>query len=257
MAAFGKEFDGKLEGVNLRESAIGVGAEDDPSLTQAGYVKALKANMSAVKRAFPRSVTMQYANSMKGEWLPWKDKGYLKSIYPHGEAIGVGLGASDLMPRRKGQLNHVLAMMHEGDFSVPLGNAVQDGNYVGVTGSSAVKRERILEGAVYVLVEPEAAFRRRCTAVLCGRRLLTTAVAALFAASARAADAAGGRRGYYAIETSVDDQVAEALAFRGRLVVVVLLGHRFDGGDCVAAGTPPVLLCFGAQRGCDERGRRE
>lgn len=39
------------------------------------------------------------------------------------------------MVARKGQLNHALAQMHEGDFSVPLGIAVQDGNYVGKTGA--------------------------------------------------------------------------------------------------------------------------
>ncbi|GAL34706.1 hypothetical protein JCM19240_4256 [Vibrio maritimus] len=36
---------------------------------------------------------MQYANFMIGEWLPWEDKGYLKSIYEYGQQIGVGLGA--------------------------------------------------------------------------------------------------------------------------------------------------------------------
>ena len=91
--------------------------------------------MLALKKAFPRSAKLQYANFMPGEWLPWEDEGYLRSIYEYGESIGVGLGAPDLMVRRKGQLNHALAMMHENEFTAPLGIAIQDGNYIGQTGA--------------------------------------------------------------------------------------------------------------------------
>lgn len=34
-------------------------------------------------------------------------------------------------------------MMHEGTFSVPLGIAIQDGNYIGVTNSEAILKERV------------------------------------------------------------------------------------------------------------------
>ena len=74
--------------------------------------------------------------------MPWEDKGYLKSIYEQGEKIGVGLGAPDIMVRKKGQLNHALALMHEGKFNVPLGIAVQDGNYIGETNTTEIKNKR-------------------------------------------------------------------------------------------------------------------
>ena len=135
LQALGREFDGKIEGINLQESAIGVSNEYDPSFTPELYAEALKTNMLALKKAFPRSTTMQYANFMPGEWLPWEDKGYLRSIYEYGEEIGVGLGGPDLMIQRKGQLNHTIAMMHEGSYTVSLGIAVQDGNYIGMTGA--------------------------------------------------------------------------------------------------------------------------
>ena len=70
------------------------------------------------------------------------DKGQLKSLYEYGENIGVGMGAPDLMVRRKGQLNHALAMMHENRFTVPLGIAVQDGNYIGQTNNDEIKTDR-------------------------------------------------------------------------------------------------------------------
>jgi hypothetical protein len=142
ISALGTEFDGKIAGINLQESAIGVTHDYDPSFTPEGYVEGIKANMLALKRSFRHSATMQYANFMPGEWLPWEDHGYLRSIYAYGEETGVGIGAPDLMVHRKGQLNHALALMHEGQFSVPLGIAVQDGNYIGETGTDRVLSHR-------------------------------------------------------------------------------------------------------------------
>ena len=135
MVELGKEFDGKIEGINLQESAVGLSSEIDPSFSPKRYVESLKENMYALKKAFPTSTCMQYANFMPGEWLPWEDNGYLRSIYQYGEEIGVGLGGPDLLVRRKGQLNHLIAMMHENEFTVPLGIAIQDGNYTGKTGA--------------------------------------------------------------------------------------------------------------------------
>lgn len=135
LEALGEEFDGKIEGINLQETAIGIHSENNPDFTPEKYAEAIKNNMSAMKKAFPESSTMQYANFMTGEWLPWDDKGYLRSVYRFGEEIGVGLGGPDLMFKRKAQLNHALALMHEGDYSVPLGIAIQDGNYIGKTGA--------------------------------------------------------------------------------------------------------------------------
>ena len=133
LKALGQEFDGKIEGINLQETSIGV---KDSSFSPLDYVTGLKENMLALKKAFPKSTTMIYANFIPGEWLPGDDKGYLRGIYQYGEQIGVGLGGPDLMVTRKGQLNHALAMMHEGHFTVPLGIAVQDGNYIGETGDA-------------------------------------------------------------------------------------------------------------------------
>jgi hypothetical protein len=135
MKALGKEFDGKIEGVNLQETAIGANGDIDTSFTPKRYTECLKENMLALKKAFPNSTTMQYANFMPGEWLPWEDKGYLRSIYNCGEEIGVGLGGPDLMIHTKANLNHTVAMMHEKKYTVPLGIAIQDGNYIGKTGT--------------------------------------------------------------------------------------------------------------------------
>lgn len=135
LMALGNEFDGKIEGINLQETAIGVNEKIEITFSEEAYVQGIKNNMRALKTAFPNSTTMIYANFIPGEWLPYEDKGYLKGIYKYGEEIGVGLGGPDLMVTRKGQLNHALTQMHEGQFSVPLGIAIQDGNYIGMTGA--------------------------------------------------------------------------------------------------------------------------
>ncbi|MEJ5996433.1 hypothetical protein WG904_18540 [Pedobacter sp. Du54] len=135
LLALGKEVDGKIAGINLQETAIDVNKKIDPSFSDRGYVAGLKENMLALKKVFPSTTTLIYANFMPGEWLPWDDKGYLRSLYQYGEEIGVGLGGPDLMVTRKGQLNHALALMHEANYTVPIGIAVQDGNYFGKTGN--------------------------------------------------------------------------------------------------------------------------
>lgn len=135
LQALGKEFDQKIEGINLQETAIEVSEKTDPSFSEEEYILGLKENMLALKKAFPSATTMIYANFVPGEWLPWNDKGYLKSLYKYGQEIGVGLGGPDLMVTRKAQLNNALSLMHEGRYSVPVGIAIQDGNYIGKTGS--------------------------------------------------------------------------------------------------------------------------
>ena len=143
LSALGKEFDGRIEGINLQETALSIDTKKVTDFSESDYVAGLKANMLSLKAAFPTSTTMIYANFVPGEWLPWEDKGYLKSLYAYGDEIGVGLGAPDLMVTRKGQLNHALAQMHENELSVPLGIAVQDGNYIGKTGAdSGYKKSR-------------------------------------------------------------------------------------------------------------------
>ena len=47
----------------------------------------------------------------------------------------MGLVGPDLIVTRKEQLNNALALMHEGKYTVPIGIAIQDGNYIGKTGA--------------------------------------------------------------------------------------------------------------------------
>ena len=143
----GKEFDGKIEGINLPETSVVFGETGKlfpQGYTPAIYRDALITNMRALKRAFPKSVVLQYANFMPGEWLPGDDKGYLRSIYKAAQDLKVGVGGPDLMPYRRGQNDHSYPLIRAVSGLVPTGVAVQDGNYGDVDKKSG-KRASIAE----------------------------------------------------------------------------------------------------------------
>jgi hypothetical protein len=130
--ALGKEFDGRVEGINLPETSVTFGESGrlfPKGFTFEGYRDAVITNMKVLKRAFPKSVTMQYANFMPGEWLPGSDKSYLRTVYQQARELQVGVGGPDLLPYKPGQMKHSYPLIRESDGSIPTGIAVQFGNY--------------------------------------------------------------------------------------------------------------------------------
>ncbi|MBI3418333.1 MAG: hypothetical protein HY043_23845 [Verrucomicrobia bacterium] len=132
LLALGKEFDGRIEGINLPETAVDFGETGrlfPPGFTPEIYCDAIVTNMAVLKRAFPKSITMQYANFMPGEWLPDRDREFLRRIYRRAQELKVGVGGPDLLPYKPGQMNHAYPLIKECAGIVPTGIAVQDGNY--------------------------------------------------------------------------------------------------------------------------------
>jgi hypothetical protein len=130
--ALGKEFDGRIEGINFAETSGGFGFTGrlfPKGFSFEIYRDAIITNMKALKRAFPKSVVMQYANFMPGEWRPVNDKGYLRAVYWAAKDLKVGVGGPDLLPHRPGQLKSSYPLIREAAGIVPTGIAVQDGNY--------------------------------------------------------------------------------------------------------------------------------
>ena len=132
LSALGKEFDGRIEGINFAETAVSFGESGrlfPKGFTPGIYRDAIITNMTALKRAFPNSVTMQYANFMPGEWLPAHDQSYLRGVYQHARALKIGVGGPDLLPYKPGQMNHSYPLIRACAGTVPTGIAVQWGNY--------------------------------------------------------------------------------------------------------------------------------
>jgi hypothetical protein len=131
LAQLGREFDGRVAGVNFAETSVTFGASG--RLFPAGfsfqrYRDAVIENMKALKHAFPKSATLVYGNFMPGEWRATNDRGYLVAVYRAARGLGVGVGGPDLMPHRPGQVNTSYPLIRESSGVVPTGIAVQDGN---------------------------------------------------------------------------------------------------------------------------------
>lgn len=145
--ALGKEFDGRIEGINFAESAVGVGTSGrlfPKGFSFEIYRDAIITNMRVLKQAFPKSVAMQYGNFMPGEWRPTNDKGYLRAVYEAAKESNVGVGGPDLLPYRPGQLGTSYPLIREAAGIVPTGIAVQDGNLEAVNPTTG-KRVEVAE----------------------------------------------------------------------------------------------------------------
>jgi hypothetical protein len=146
-AALGKEFDGRVVGINDAETSSGFGWTG--KLFPKGYTKeiyrdAIIANMKALKRAFPQSIAMVYANFMPG------GRSYLEAVYRAARESNVAVGGPDLMPFRPFQRANSYPLIRESAGKVPTGLAVQDGNYGDVnqeTGKRATIAELLKFGA--------------------------------------------------------------------------------------------------------------
>jgi hypothetical protein len=148
----GREFDGRIEGIVFPETAIGFNNQSlrPADFTFEGYVTAIQEITSAMRRAFPRSCVIVYANFMPGEWRPQNDKGYLRSVYAHAESVGAGVGGPDLLPHRRGQLNHSYMFIAARRRGSVAGVAVQDGN---LAEQNPATRSRVTVGELYVFAK--------------------------------------------------------------------------------------------------------
>ena len=93
------------------------------------YRDAIVTNMAILKRAFPTSLTMQYANFMPQRRLPEKAPSYLRDVYERARQLKVGVGGPDLLPYKPGQMRNSYPLLREYAGTIPTGIAVQDGNF--------------------------------------------------------------------------------------------------------------------------------
>ena len=130
--ALAKEFDGRIEGINFAESSVTFGSTGrlyPEGFTPEIYRDALVTNLKVLKKAFTKSIALQYANFMPGEWRPSDDKGYLRAVYNAAKETKAGVGGPDLLPYKPGQMRNSYELIREAASKVTVGIAVQDGNY--------------------------------------------------------------------------------------------------------------------------------
>ena len=125
-AALAKEFDGRIAGINTEETSIGFGTTGKlfpKGFTPEIYRDAIIANMKELRRAFPKSIVMVYANFMPG------GRPHLEAVYKAARESKVAVGGPDLLPFRPFQKANSYPLIRESAAKVPTGLAVQDGNY--------------------------------------------------------------------------------------------------------------------------------
>jgi hypothetical protein len=153
LLALGRQFDGQIEGINLAETAVDFGETGKlfpKGFTPEVYRNAILTNMLVLKRAFPRSVAMEYANFMPG------GQPYLQSLYEQGKESKVAFGGPDLLPYKPGQMQNCYPLIRECAGVVPTGIAVQDGNYQHVdpkTGRQVTIAELVQFATEYLRVD--------------------------------------------------------------------------------------------------------
>ncbi|MEO6358585.1 MAG: hypothetical protein ABIO56_18255 [Ferruginibacter sp.] len=129
LIALGQKFNGKIEGINLAETAIAFGENGKlfpKGFTYENYRDAIKENMKVLKQAFPNSTAIMYANFM---YEHGEAKSNLKDLYNYAKEIRMGMGGPDIKVYRKYQMENSYPLIRDLHVIAPTGVAVQHGNY--------------------------------------------------------------------------------------------------------------------------------
>lgn len=105
LRALAAEFDGRIRGINLPESAVEVDPKKDRTgFTCDAYFEAEKENARVARAAFRQSHVVQYVNFWPCEWND--DHKYMSRFFEFAAANRIGAGGPDIVPWRKGQMSN-------------------------------------------------------------------------------------------------------------------------------------------------------
>jgi hypothetical protein len=126
LQALAKQFDGRVYGVNLPETAIEVDMKHSPAgFSCDTYFNGELENMKAAKTAFTNSYVVQYVNFWPCEWN--NDHKYMSRTFELAVQNGIGLGGPDIVPNRRGQMKNSYPFFHQyKDKLVLIAMAVQE-----------------------------------------------------------------------------------------------------------------------------------
>ncbi|AXH30696.1 hypothetical protein CGC45_03685 [Francisella opportunistica] len=123
-----KEFDGKVAGVNLPETAIDINQKFFNHKFCNIYVDTIIDNMLFLKQQFKKSKAIQYVNFLPCEWN--NDHGYMQRIFSTARKNKIGLGNPDTIPYRKMQMKNSYSFFKKYKSSLDtIAIAVQEPDY--------------------------------------------------------------------------------------------------------------------------------
>lgn len=126
LKALAAEFDGKVLGVNLPETAVDVPTKHpEAGFSCDAYFSAELDNMAYARSVFSTSHVVQYVNFWPCEWD--NDHKYMSRVFAFAAAHDIGLGGPDIVPYRKGQMHNSYPFFNQYKGRLPLvGMAIQE-----------------------------------------------------------------------------------------------------------------------------------
>jgi hypothetical protein len=119
LQALAKAFDGRVEGINLPETAADIDQKHDTSgFTCDNYFSAEQENMLFARKVFKQSSVVQYVNFWPCEWD--NDHRYMERLFEVALEHGVGLGGPDIVPFRKAHMHNAYPFFHRYKDRLPL-----------------------------------------------------------------------------------------------------------------------------------------
>jgi hypothetical protein len=119
LAALARQFDGRIEGIILTETAVDVDRDAPPEGYDCdAYFAAERDNAMFARRAFRRSHVVQYVNFWP---CGWNDAhGYMSRFFAFAAASHIGVGGPDIVPNRPGQMSNSYPFIRAYRDRVPL-----------------------------------------------------------------------------------------------------------------------------------------
>jgi hypothetical protein len=112
LAALAKQFDGRVMGVNLPETAIDIDIKHDKTgFSCDRYFEATLGNLNFARHAFRKSYVVQYVNFWPCEWN--NDHQYMSRLFSFASKNNVGLGGPDIVPGKKAQMKNSYPFFHQ------------------------------------------------------------------------------------------------------------------------------------------------
>ncbi|WP_229801261.1 hypothetical protein [Tateyamaria omphalii] len=118
IAELAHQFDGRIYGLNLPESAIDVSDETEAGFNCDLYFEAQLETARFAREAFKQSHVVQYVNFWPCEWAD--DHGYMSQTFETASDIGFGLGGPDIIPFKKAQMKNSYGFFNEYREKLPL-----------------------------------------------------------------------------------------------------------------------------------------
>jgi hypothetical protein len=119
LKALGKQFDGRIAGLVLTETAVSVDKDNPPEgFTCDRYFEAELENALFARRAFRRSHVIQYVNFWPCDWS--NSRGYMSRFFEFAATNHIGVGGPDIVPWQKGQMLNSYAFIRVYQNKVPV-----------------------------------------------------------------------------------------------------------------------------------------